>query len=181
VVSGQKEEILNWQPRILPVGTKSRNFYAYTVSSFDDASLDDEPLAMLIGALLGDGCYTKSVGGVHLSCADDTEIGDIQKTLTGTSLSINRLKHHDGIYYRVSMAGNAPDRLGNPVKNYLVKHGMYGKFAYEKEIPDVVHTWSNKSVGDFIGGLIAILCFAAIIFGCIKSNQKKMALEYKLS
>ena len=33
----------------------------------------------------------------------------------------------------------------------------------------------------FIGGLIAILCFAAIIFGCIKSNQKKMALEYKLS
>jgi ferrous iron transport protein B len=33
----------------------------------------------------------------------------------------------------------------------------------------------------FVGGLIAILCFAAIIFGCIKSNQKKMALEYKLS
>ena len=155
VVSGQKEEILNWQPRILPVGTKSRNFYAYTVSSFDDASLDDEPLAMLMGALLGDGCYTKSVGGVHLSCADDTEIDDLQKTLTGTNLSINRLKYHDGIYYRVSMASNGPDRLGNPVKNYLVKHGMYGKLAYEKEIPDIVHTWSNRSIGDFIGGLIA--------------------------
>ncbi len=33
----------------------------------------------------------------------------------------------------------------------------------------------------FVGGLIAILCFAGIIFACIKSNQKKMALEYKLS
>lgn len=33
----------------------------------------------------------------------------------------------------------------------------------------------------FAGGLIAILCFAAVIFGCIKSNQKKLALEYKLS
>ncbi len=33
----------------------------------------------------------------------------------------------------------------------------------------------------FAGGLIAVLCFAAIIFACIKSNQKKMALEYKLS
>ncbi len=33
----------------------------------------------------------------------------------------------------------------------------------------------------FIGGLIAILCFAGIIFACIKSNQKKMAAEYQLS
>ncbi|MCR5735144.1 MAG: ferrous iron transporter B [Lachnospiraceae bacterium] len=33
----------------------------------------------------------------------------------------------------------------------------------------------------FIGGLIAIACFAAVIVVCIKSNQKKMALEYKLS
>ncbi len=33
----------------------------------------------------------------------------------------------------------------------------------------------------FVGGLIAIACFAAVIVACIKSNQKKMALEYKLS
>jgi hypothetical protein len=156
VVTGQKEEILNWHPRILPVGTKSSRFYAYTVSSFDDSGLKDEPLAMLIGALIGDGCYTKSVVGVHLSCADDTEIDDLQKSIIGLNISLNRLKGHNGIYYRVSMAANdSPDRLGNPVKNYLVKHGMYGKFAHEKTIPDVVHSWSNKSIGDFIGGLIA--------------------------
>ncbi len=32
----------------------------------------------------------------------------------------------------------------------------------------------------FIPGLIAIACFAGIIFACIKSNQKKMAAEYQL-
>ena len=156
VVTGHKEEILNWQPRILPVGTKSKVFCAYTVTSFDDYGLKDEPMAMLIGTLLGDGCYTKSVNGVYLSCADDTEIEALQKSLSGLNLGLNRLNGHDGIYYRVSMiAKDSSDRLGNPVKNYLIKHGMYGKYAHEKTIPSVVHSWSNRSVGDFIGGLIA--------------------------
>lgn len=153
VVSGQKDEALNWTPRVLPVGTKSREFFAYTVSSFDDTGLVDEPLAMLIGALLGDGCYTKSVGGVHISCADDTEIDDLNDTLSGFDIRIKRLKYHDGIYYRVSQSRPRSGR--NEIKNYLVKHGMYGKRANEKELPSVVHSWSNKSVGALIGGLIA--------------------------
>lgn len=33
----------------------------------------------------------------------------------------------------------------------------------------------------FVGGLIAILCFAAIICWCAKSNQKKLVAEYQLS
>ena len=53
------------------------------------------------------------------------------------------------------MAKDSSYRLGNPVKNYLIKHGMYGKYAHEKTIPSVVHSWSNRSIGDFIGGLIA--------------------------
>lgn len=32
----------------------------------------------------------------------------------------------------------------------------------------------------FIPGLIAIACFAGVIFACIKSNQHKLALEYQL-
>ena len=32
-----------------------------------------------------------------------------------------------------------------------------------------------------IGGIIAVACFAAVITACIRSNRKKMALEYKLS
>ncbi|MCR5000656.1 MAG: ferrous iron transport protein B [Lachnospiraceae bacterium] len=33
----------------------------------------------------------------------------------------------------------------------------------------------------FVGGLVAVLVFASIIYACIRSNRKKMALEYKLS
>ena len=33
----------------------------------------------------------------------------------------------------------------------------------------------------FVGGLIAIICFAAIVICLIKGNEKKMAAEYKLS
>lgn len=33
----------------------------------------------------------------------------------------------------------------------------------------------------FVGGLIAILCFAAIICWCARSNQKKLVAEYQLS
>ena len=153
VVTGQKEESLNWVPRMLEVGTKSREFYAYTVSSFDDTGLEDAPLAMLIGALLGDGCYTESVGGVHISCADDTEISDLRTSVEGFDLKIYRLKFHDGIYYRISQT--SPVKGGNIIKNFLVKHGMFGKKAHEKTIPDVVHSWNNKSIGCLIGGLIA--------------------------
>lgn len=153
VVTGQLEERLNWVPRMLPVGQKSRCFYGYTVTSFDDSGLVEEPLAMLIGALLGDGCYTKSVNGVHLSCADDTEIEDLERTIQGYDLRIRRLKFHNGIYYRVSQSACRSGK--NAVKNYLVKHGMYGKMAHEKTLPDVVRTWNNHSVGCLLGGLIA--------------------------
>lgn len=153
VVFGQLEEKFNWIPRKLEVGRRSREFFGYTVSSFNDAGLIRERLAMLIGALLGDGCYTKAVHGIYLSCADDTEISDIQTTLTGIDLHIARMSYHDGIYYRVSQSRTV--KGNNIIKNYLVKHGMYGKKAWEKELPDIVHSWDNFSVGSLIGGFIA--------------------------
>ena len=163
VVTGQLEERFNWLPRKLEVGKKSREFFGYTVSSFDDRGLVHEPLAMLIGALLGDGCYTKSVGGVYLSCADDTEIDDIERTLIGHDIRLHRMRYHNGIYYMVSQSRSI--RGKNVVKNYLKKHGMYGKRANEKEIPSVVHTWDNASVGSLIGGFIAA-------DGCVYSTDK---------
>jgi ferrous iron transport protein B len=41
---------------------------------------------------------------------------------------------------------------------------------------------TTGSIGaGFVGGLIAVICFAAIITLIIRSNHRKMALEYKLS
>lgn len=153
VVTGQKEASLNWEPRILKVGTKSREFYAYTVESFDDSGMKSEPLAMLIGTLVGDGCYTRSVGGVHLSCADITEIEDLQKSVDMLGIRLTKLAGHNGIYYRVSRADKSNDT--NIVKDFLVRNDMYGKYAHDKELPECIHSWDNASVAAFIGGFVA--------------------------
>ena len=137
------------------VGTTCKRFVAATPDSFDDRGYRDEPFALLLGALVGDGCYTESVTGVHLSCSDPTEIADLNASTAELGVTLSRLRHHCGIYYRVSMPEGSADRLGNPVKNFLIREGMYGKYAHEKRIPAIMHEWSNKSVGAFIGGLIA--------------------------
>lgn len=155
VVTGQKDEKLNWVPRMLKVGTKSREFFAYGPSSFDDTGFRHEPLAMLLGALVGDGCYTRSVSGVYLSCADTHEIEDLQESVHDLGIRIKKMKYHDGIYYRISGRDNQADRLGNPVKNYLIKHGMYGSYAHDKDVPPDIRMWDNASVAAFIGGFIA--------------------------
>lgn len=154
-VSGQKDAVLNWVPRMLKVGMRSKHFYAYGPSSFDDTGYKHEPLAALLGALVGDGRYTKSVNGVHLSCADESEVRDLNKSIAGLGVRLNKLRYHDGIYYRVSAGRANADRLGNPVKNYLIKHGMYGKYAHDKDVPPDIWQWDNASVAAFIGGFAA--------------------------
>ena len=154
-VSGQKEAALNWVPRMLRIGTKSKHFYAYGPSSFDDTGLEHEPMAMLLGALVGDGCYTAPVHGIRLSCADKTEIDELAASVAALGLRLQQLKYHDGIYYSVAVMGDHPDRLGNPVKNYMRDNGMYGKYAHDKDVPPRIWSWDNSSVASFVGGLVA--------------------------
>lgn len=140
----------------IKIGSKARIFVAEAPTSFDDTGFIYEPLAKILGVLVGDGCYTRSVQGVFVSCSDKSEIDDLNAYLAKMSLKLQKLKYHDGIYYRVSSIGaDNPDRLGNPVKNYLIKSGMYGKFAHTKDIPRDIYFWDNKSVAEFLGGFIA--------------------------
>jgi len=138
------------------IGSKAKVFIAESVTSFDDTGLMDEPFARILGMLIGNGCYTKSVNGVHLSSSDQLEIKELNEYLLPMNLRINKLKYHDGYYHRISMIrADSKDKKGNPLKNYLIKSGMYGKFAHEKDVPDVAFRWSNKSVADLLGGFIA--------------------------
>ena len=152
-VAGQQEESLNFVPRILPVGTKSKHFYASPLQSFDDTGLKDEPLDLLLGNLLGDGCYTESVNAAHLSSADTLQVDQLREYLAPLGLGLTKLDGHS-YYYRVGQIGllngtNTP----NPVRRYLEDNGMWGKYAHEKEIPGIVDTWSNKSVARLLAGL----------------------------
>lgn len=164
----------------IEVGSKARTFVAEAPTSFDDTGFIDEPLAKILGVLVGDGCYTRSVNGVYLSCSDKREVDDLNAYLAKMSLKLQKLKYHNGIYYRVSSVGaDNPDRLGNPVKNYLIKSGMYGKFAHTKDIPQDIYYWNNKSVAEFIGGFIAAdgsVCETSKGVGVIAIASTSMAL-----
>lgn len=162
-VTGQKDEVLNGQLRQIHVGQKSRQFYAALPAGFDSDGLRQEPMALLLGLLLGDGCYTEAVGSVHFSTADEQLKQELTQYLLSLNLKFTKLAGHK-YYHRVSMIDdpggdrNSDGRMKtgsrNPARKFLEEHGMWGKYAYEKVIPDVVHTWDNQSVASLLAGLV---------------------------
>lgn len=163
-VSSQDDEILNGVIRMMPIGKVSKTFYAAAPAGFDDSTCElyNEPMALLIGLVLGDGCYTESVGGVHFSAADLGLVEDLVPYLDGLNLKLTKLKGHK-YYYRLSSIrddlctsrrsdGTMKAEARNPIKRYLIDHGMYGKYAHEKTLPDT-RDWDNESVRQLIAGL----------------------------
>jgi len=165
-VSGQKEEALNFVPRLLPIGTKSHRFYAHPAAGTQDRpDWRREPYAKLIGLLSGDGCYTKSVHGVHLSCYDPTLIEDVSPYLASLNLRATKLKGHKG-YYRISQVVELPSQRDaatgrilpgsrNPARRCLEDRGMMHKYAHEKLLPPDIDGWDNDSVLNYLAGLFA--------------------------
>lgn len=150
---------------IFKVGSINKKSGLYLSSSFDDSGYIDEPRAVLLGVLLGDGCYTKSVRGIFLSCADESQIDWLNKYIRKMGMSFNRLPGHNGIYYRLSQVRqritNRDSKTGrikatsvkHPIKRWFADLGVDEKYAYEKTIPSCVHSWSNKSVSELLAGL----------------------------
>lgn len=165
-VWGQAEEALNHVPRMLPVGQKSRVFYAYLpLGTQNRAEWYDEPMARLVGLLAGDGCYTESVKGVHLSCHDPSLVDALAESLVPLNLRLHKLAGHGG-YYRVSQieqttahrdegTGRFLNGARNPVRAWLEARGMYGKLAHEKQLPPEIDSWTNESVADYLAGLFS--------------------------
>jgi hypothetical protein len=152
---------------IQPVNQKCLRFAAIMPETVNNNHGVLEPYAMLLGLLLGDGCYTQSVGGVHLSCHDDLLISDIQPKLLSLGLKATKLKGHKG-YYHISQTQDSPrarDKdtgrmvaMGgavNPIKKELIARGMYGKYAHEKNVPSNVWNWNQQSVADLVAGYFA--------------------------
>jgi hypothetical protein len=162
-VYGQTEEADNGCLRGIRVGQKSKQFYAMRPGSFDDTGLHSEPLALLCGLLLGDGCYTESVGGVYFSTADTLLKDELTPYLERNNLKFTPLIGHK-YYHRVSCICDPPAERAqdgryvtgsrNRAKLFLGRHDMLGKRAECKVIPDTVHTWDNQSVAQLLAGLI---------------------------
>lgn len=166
-VSSHSEEYLNNTPRVIPVGSKAQQLSCISINSFDDnlSNFYDEPRALLIGLLLGDGCYTEAVGRVTFSCADTKLVEDLKPYLTSINVRLSRYKYHNDIYYGVANIDKPTSSIDasgrfsvgnqmNSIKRYLIDNDMYGKLAHDKEIPVCAYRWSNKSIAQLISGLI---------------------------
>jgi len=140
-----------------------KNFSAVMPRNFlPKNDLPDNPFALFLGLVLGDGCYTRSVNNVHLSCFDPSLVADVSESLAKVNLKLVKLKHHKG-YYRFTQINEAASSHAadgtfcggprNPAKKFLVDRGLYGRYAHEKELPAEVFAWSNRSVADVISGL----------------------------
>lgn len=160
-----REEAENGVPRQLPVGKVAKQFYALPGSGHVDGGMVPEPRALLLGLLLGDGCYTEALNcDPHLSCADDVLVADLRPYLEKLNLKLTRLDAGGGLMYRLSQieqvaatrdadTGRMSAGFRNPAKVLLDGYGMLGKYAHEKTIPNVAYTWDNESVGALLAGL----------------------------
>lgn len=162
-------KVSRWHPTnqivefgLYPVNEKCVQYAALlTKSVCNTASKQKEPMALLLGLLLGDGCYTAAVHSVNLSCFDPTLIVDLQPKLATLGLKATKLKGHIG-YYRLSQITDKADRnqsgqfkLGfrNPIKKKLHDLYMQDKYAHEKFIPSCVWGWDDESLLNLIAGL----------------------------
>lgn len=153
-----------WQYSVQPIGKPARSKQLLLPRQFTATGLAHEPRALLLGLLLGDGCYTEAVHGVHLSCADPTLIFELADYLAEHNVRLTRLVGHHGIYYRLSSVVEQPavrdattgrvlPGLRNPAMRMLAEFTMRGKYAHEKEIPAVAYGWDNDSVAQLLSGL----------------------------
>lgn len=157
---------LNSTPVIDPVGVELNKHFAILAAAESiepDGRIYDKR-ALLLGLLLGDGGYTEAVRHVHLSCADQSLVTDIEEYLKDLNLKL--VLSQTRYWYRVSMIEDEVERdkhtgrfcqAGdrNPAKKMLKDFGIYGKYAHEKELPEVCFTWSNASIVELLSGLWA--------------------------
>ncbi|MCQ2172123.1 MAG: hypothetical protein MJZ17_05165 [Bacteroidales bacterium] len=164
-------------PSIRPVGelpkAKYNRLMLQMQAGWDTDAGVREPMAMLLGMLVGDGSYKGTASGsaavaVKLSCYDDEQAEELRGELEPMGLLVkeytapheyriveddqydtSRWTHIDGYGDRDC------DKVRNRVRAKLILEGMWGQSCYTKTLPRSIWTWDKESVCKFVGGLIA--------------------------
>lgn len=146
-------------------------FYAKLSSSYDDTGHHTEPFALLLGLLIGDGCYTGGVtsNGISFSCHDDQLVRDVQKYVN--KLGCRLVPQSTYGEYRVSSLtqgkcpqGGSLKGVRNPARASLLYYGLWGQRSHEKTLPST-SDWDNSSVAGLLAGLLAT-------DGCVHVNKQ---------
>ena len=153
-----KGETLNGQPQVLTIGTKARRI-SMLLPNAPETKVEglEVPEALFIGLMLGDGCYTESVKRPHFSCADPKLISDTEAYMSSLGLRFNFHKGSECYWCVVNAKQvNVPGEICplNPAKEILKRHGLWGKYAHEKELPSDYRDWSSDSISALVSGLL---------------------------
>lgn len=164
-------------PSIRPVGelpkAKHNRLMLQMQSGWDTDAGVHEPMATLLGMLVGDGSYKGTASGsaavaVKLSCYDDEQAAALRQEIEPMGLLVkeytvpheyriieddqydtSRWTHIDGYGDRDC------DKVRNRVRAKLILEGMWGQSCYTKTLPNSIWQWDKESVCKFVGGLIA--------------------------
>jgi intein/homing endonuclease len=136
-----------------------------------DSGGQDEPLALLMGLLTGDGCLTHKNNRVSFSCADRSLIEDISHYLDRFNLQLRKndtkklrnfcwaltKKNYSAEQNLSIQKGHQGFKAGqiDTWRQKLLNEGLLGKYAHEKECPRSIDTWSNEAVAQYLAGIIA--------------------------
>lgn len=105
-------------------------------------------LGWMLGALVGDGNYTRSE--VQFSNYDREVVERMRKSVGRFECVMVRSKGGRPGEYRIT----APGRAGNPLLDFLREEGMHGKKAENKEVPALIFESDKKTICAFLAGLL---------------------------
>lgn len=147
-----------------------------------------EPMALLLGLLIGDGCLTAASN--RFSCADPLLIDHIAPYLESLELKISKdvtddLKHYS---YGITRANYTPQDNGSivkgqqgfvkgartPLNQVLESYGLRGKYSWEKTLPADIWSWDDESVLALIAGYFA--CDGTVSTGVHRTGNRKFTI-----
>lgn len=162
----------SYKTQILPVGTQHKDFASVLTNSITSSvELIDEPFALILGVLMGDGIRWNpeyNDQGIRFSCADQMLVDDLNGYLK--PLGFYTYKAKRGFDYVISSTGGTGVGPGKPkeynfngkivrlkslLKQKILEEGFGGKYCHEKTLPVNVWKWNDRSILDLIAGYIA--------------------------
>ena len=108
----------------------------------------------LLAYMIGDGnCTTKSI---RFCTASDAIKKEIERAVNYFDCDLIQYKSNRDIDYNIVKRYNKNNRMfENPIKKVLEEHGLFGKGAHDKRVPEAIFKLSKNDTATFLSRLYA--------------------------
>lgn len=157
----------NYKAVKLPAGVNGKDVAAVLPSSCEGVGSHHEPMAFLLGYILGDGIrWDGSAQPVKISCADKLLITHLNALMEEHGLTaVKRKRSHDYAVVTNTTEGYSKRSAGSgrfvktatrhPLKKKMHEWGLVDCYAHDKQLPLGILTWDLESVAGVVAGYIA--------------------------